>query len=210
MRAVVKYLSSMTRRRFLQTAAISPLLRAAALRASDDGARAEPPRVLYSNDTTNILSCVSPFRDPKEGFTDEHLRASISEARGADVHLLQPGLGWIPWWKSRIYSPEDHYVKFLGEHGVTKQSPVARYLLAGGDMVQTLVTHCERIGVKPFVSYRLNDGHHVRGLAQALKEGRPTPDMSRHYWENYARYRLGPDATDWDQGVFDWMIPEVR
>ena len=177
----------MTRRRFLQTAAISPLLRAAALRASDDGARAEPPRVLYSNDTTNILSCVSPFRDPKDGFTDEHLRSSISEARGADVHLLQPGLGWIPWWQSRIYSPEDHYVKFLGEHGVTKQSPVARYLLAGGDMVQTLVTHCERIGVKPFVSYRLNDGHHVRGLAQALKEGRPTPDMSRHFWNFYSK-----------------------
>ena len=201
----------MTRRRFLQTAAVSPLLlQTAALRAATDDARAEPPRVLYSNDTTNILSCVSPFRDPKDGFTDEHLRASISEARGADVHLLQPGLGWIPWWKSRIYSPKDHYVKFLGEHGVTKQSAVARYLLAGGDMVRTLVDHCGSIGVKPFVSYRLNDGHHVRGLAQALKEGRPTPDMSRHYWENYARYRLGPDPADWDQGVFNWMIPEVR
>ncbi len=201
---------SMTRRRFLRAAALSPLM----LRPAKNDARADDARqetlVLYGNDTTNILSCASPFRAPRDGFTDEHLRASISEARGADVHLLQPGLGWIPWWQSRVYSPADHYVKFLGEHGVTKQSPIARYLLAGGDMVQTLVEHCGRIGVQPFVSYRLNDAHHVRGLAQALKDGRPTPDMSRHFWENYALYRLGPDPADWDHGVFDWTIPEVR
>ncbi len=197
----------LSRRQFLQIAAVTPLL----LRArAADVEKVAPPRVLYSNDTTNILSCASPFRDPKDGFTDEHLRASISEAAGADVHLLQPGLGWIPWWQSKLYSPEDHYVKFLGEHGVAKQSAISKYLLAGGDLVRTITAHCERIGVQPFVSYRLNDGHHVRGLAEALKRKQPTPDMSRHYWENYARYRLGPDAEDWDQGVFNWMIPEVR
>ena len=198
----------LNRRRFLRTAAALPLwLRAG---AADVERNPAPPRVLYSNDTTNILSCVSPFRDRKDGFTDAHLRASISEAQGVDIHLLQPGLGWIPWWNSRIYSPVDHYVKFLGEYGATQLSPIAKYLLAGGDMVRTLVEHCRRLGVQPFVSYRLNDGHHVRNLAQALKRGRPTPDMSRHYWENYPRYRLGPDASDWDQGVFDWTIPEVR
>ena len=200
--------SQINRRRFLQAASISPLgLCAAPGRAADES---DLPSVLYSNDTTHITSCVSPWRNPKNGFTDSQLRASISEAKGVDVHLLQPGLGWIPWWDSKLYSPKDHYETFLGEFGPTKPHAIARYLLAGGDLVRSFVDQCETMGVKPFVSYRLNDGHHVRGLAKALEEKRPAHDMSRHFWENYPKFRIGPDPTDWGQGVFNWMIPEVR
>lgn len=175
--------------------------------------REATPEVFYSNDTTHILSCVSPWRtreDRASGFTDDHLRASISEAADADVHLLQPGLGWIPWWDSKVYSPQEHYGEFLAKHGITKIPPIGRYLLEGGDMVRTLVEHCRKIGVQPFVSLRLNDGHHVRKLASALEKQQPAPEMARHFWENYEAYRIGPDPTDWAQGVFDWSIPEVR
>ena len=201
----------MDRRSFLKAAALAgsgaPLIAAEALRISPGTGK--PPRILYSNDTTNIMSCVSPWRNPKDGFTDEHLRQSIREAKGADIHMLQPGLGWIPWWDSKIYSPRDHYETFAKEHGF-KPPAVARYLLHGGDMIRTLVDECRKLNVLPFVSYRLNDGHHVRGLAAALKQGHPTADMSRHYWENYTNYRIGPDTKNWDEGVFNWAIPEVR
>jgi hypothetical protein len=63
--------------------------------------------IIYSSDTTHILSCQRPAA--RTEFTDDLLRRSITEAAGADAHLLQPGLGWIPWWKSKIYSMEDHY-----------------------------------------------------------------------------------------------------
>jgi len=201
------------RRRFLQTTVSGgACLTAPRLLAATREARPEPPfRTLYSNDTTNILSCRTPWRNPKDGLTDEHLQHSIEEAAGVDVHMLQPGLGWIPWWNSEIYSPQDHYVRFLQEeHGIRGMRHVGRYLLEGGDMLQTLVDTCKRNQVAPFLSYRLNDGHHVRSLAEALNNGRPTPEMARHYWENYESYRIGKDLVNWDDGVFDWAIPEVR
>ncbi|QGJ71964.1 Hypothetical protein PBC10988_36770 [Planctomycetales bacterium 10988] len=199
------------RRHFLQQAAvgsaavaISPLLL--------QGARETAPssyRVIYSNDTTNILSCQRPESRTKD-FTDDLLRASITEAKGVDAHFLQPGLGWIPWWKSNIYSVEDHYAWLQEKHNVGGVRKIDRYLLRGGDMLATLVETCKTLNVAPFLSFRLNDGHHVRELAHALDRGKPTPNMARHYWENYIKYRLGEDTRDWDQGVFDWSIPEVR
>lgn len=173
------------------------------------GSAAESPLVFYSNDTTHITSCDSSYRSGKEGFSDERLRASIREAAGVDAHLLQPGLGWIPWWKSEIYSPSDHYRGFLGEFGIAKPNSYGRYLLDGGDVVGSFVDECRKTGVKAIVSFRLNDGHHVRELAKALEEDKPSQGMSRFYWENYQRFRIGPDPVDWDQGVFDWSHPEV-
>lgn len=168
----------------------------------------EAPRVLYSNDTTNITSCVSPWRDPKDGFLDEHLRETIREAASADVHMLQPGLGWIPWWESQLYSAKAHH-EFLAGYGAPNQHSYHRYLLGGGDLVRTLTDECEALDVLPFVSFRLNDGHHTRELAESLKQGRPDRSMSRHYWENVENYRIGSDVNDWGESVFDWAIPEV-
>ena len=34
--------------------------------------------------------------------------------------------------------------------------------------------------------------------------------MAKHYWENYERFRIGPDVNIWDDAVFDWAIEEVR
>jgi hypothetical protein len=197
---------TLSRRQLLQAAATTPLW----LHTIQGNATANTlPPVFYSNDTTHITSCVSPWRNPKDGFTDEHLRASIKEAAGVGVHLLQPGLGWIPWWKSKLYSATEHYETFLGQFGEPKHNPYARHLLAGGDLVGTFIEQCRTLGVKAFVSYRLNDGHHVRGLSRALEEKKPTHDMSRFFWENYEAYRIGPDPADWGQGVFNWAIPAV-
>jgi len=194
------------RRSFLKSATFAPLAFAGSQSCAQDRSR---PRVLYSNDTTHITSCESPWRNPKDGFTDEHLRASIREAAGVDAHILQPGLGWIPWWSSELYSPQAHYEEFLGSFGITKLPTYARYLLAGGDLVRTHLEECRAHGIEAFISIRLNDGHHVRGLVKALAEKKPAHDMSRFFWENYARYRIGPDPTDWGQGVLNWAFPEV-
>jgi hypothetical protein len=166
-------------------------------------------KTLYSNDTTNINSCISPYHQLGEPFTDDRLRATIDEAKGVDVHMLQPGLGWVPWWQSEVYPAAEHYLFYEQKYGI-KVNSVGRYLLAGGDMVQTFVDHCHQTGVAPFISYRLNDGHHVRELPDALKRGQPAPSMSRFYWDNYTKYRLGTDPTDWGQGVFNWAVAEVR
>jgi hypothetical protein len=206
--------SAQTRRRFLGCAAAGAAgvgLSGCRTAGAPGGARRgkAPFRVLYGNDTTNLTSCVSPYHAKGEPFTEDRLRASVDEARAADAHLLQPGLGWIPWWKSDIVPAAEHYRWLEREHRV-KPDSFGEYMLAGGDLVAAFTEHCRRVGVAPFISYRLNDGHHVRGLANALARGRADRGMSRFYWENYARYRLGPDTTDWGQGVFNWAIPEVR
>jgi len=204
-----------TRRDFLKRAglgttalALAGLTRAEPARAERKRPRA-PFKTLYSNDTTNIMSCTSPFHQKGDRFSDDRLRATIDEAKGVDVHMLQPGLGWIPWWHSDIYPAKDHYDSYEREYGI-RPSGIGQYMRAGGDVVGTFIDHCRKVGVVPLISYRLNDGHHVRELEEALERGRPSQNMSRFYWENYEKYRIGPDPTDWNQGVFNWAIPEVR
>ena len=167
-------------------------------------------QTIYSNDTTHILSCLRLEDRRKTTFTDELFAQSFTEAAGVDAHFLQPGLGWIPWWKSEIYSAADHYQWLQNTHGVNGVDKIGQYLLDGGDLLQVLVETCTKLKVKPFLSFRLNDGHHVGDLAEAQKQGRPTAKMSRHYWENYEAFRIGPDLTNWDDAIFDWAIPAVR
>ena len=90
-----------------------------------------PYRVLFSNDTTGCSTCKSPYNpDPnwkqdaesgrwvydEVGFSKEILEASVDETAkvGIDAHLLQPGVGWVPWWKSRVF-PFAAHVKFMKE-----------------------------------------------------------------------------------------------
>lgn len=196
----------MKRRRILQSL---PLLAATPF-TSRALATSEPPiQTIYSNDTTHIFSCLRPEVRAVSAFTDDLLATSITEAAGVDAHFLQPGLGWMPWWKSKIYSPTDHYQWLQEEHGVNGVSKIGQYLLDGGDMLKTLVETCSTLQVKPFLSFRLNDAHHTRDLAKALERGRPTANMARHYWDNYESYRIGPDPNNWDDAAFDWAIPEV-
>ncbi|MBM4087359.1 MAG: hypothetical protein FJ272_21415, partial [Planctomycetes bacterium] len=124
---------------------------------------AKPPfRVLFSNDTTNIETCVSPFHRKGEPFRPEMLEATVDETAGTGIeaHLLQPGVGWVPWWKSRAY-PFSEHVRFMKERfgKEPSESGYASYMASGGDMVQVFVRRCRQKGLSPFVSLRLNDSH---------------------------------------------------
>jgi hypothetical protein len=122
------------------------------------GARRAPFRVLYSNDSTNIESCISPFHKKGEAFRPEMLEASVDEAAGADVQMLQPGTGWVPWWKSKQYPADEHYRWFMEKTGLPIDS-IGQYMLNGGDLVAVFVKRCRQRGVAPFVSLRMNDYH---------------------------------------------------
>ncbi|MCX7015759.1 MAG: hypothetical protein NTW86_24935, partial [Candidatus Sumerlaeota bacterium] len=175
-------------KRTAAAAAGAALARARGAVATEAPGRPRAPfKTLYSNDTTNILSCVSPYHQKGDPLTDERIRASVDEAKGVDVHMLQPGLGWIAWWKSDVAPGDEHYRWLEREFGV-KPNSFGKYILAAGDVVRAFVDGCRAAGVAPFISYRLNDGHHVRDLEKALAEGRRSPSMSRFYWENYRKY----------------------
>ncbi len=200
-----------------------------------------PFRVLFSNDTTNITSNTSPFHTRGEPFTEDKLRASVDETVGnSDVHMLQPGGGRVPWWKSKI-APADEYYKWLEDKANIRLGSMGQYMRDGGDMVQVFVDHCRTRGITPFISLRLNDYHgteHADLVLDRLRGGEGSGDdrpgvqgcwLGRFYLE-HPEYRIGSDPSDYtsnadklvfnrDHGVryqmrinrvLNWAIPEVR
>lgn len=178
-----------------------------------------PFKVLFSNDTTNILTCISPYHKRGDKFRPEMLEASVDETanRGIDVHLLQPGLGWIPWWKSKVY-PFSTHVKFMKDHFGMDPSGMdgySEYMASGGDIVGVFINRCRKTTMKPFVSLRLNDGHGHEFIAQHKRE-EPIPawaamSLSPIHVE-HPEWRIGPNLSDpgWRQRSLNWAIPEVR
>lgn len=202
----------MNRRQFLKTTTAAATLLAGPpthFAASGLSRRAPPFRVLYSNDTTNIQSCPSPGYTGKDPFSLKRLEASVEEAAGVDVHMLQPGNGWVPWWKSSIYPADAHYRWFHENTGLPVGS-IGELMLNGGDLVGPFIGHCRTRGVAPFVSIRLNDYHGIETLdfLKMLVEGKgqgnrePTIDHHGSAWESrvlleHPEYRLRPDPEDY-------------
>lgn len=180
-----------------------------------------PYKVLFSNDTTNIEQCTSPFNPqrwlhhgPVKPFSREILQAAVDETAGTgiDVHMLQPGVGWVPWWKSRKYPYAEH-VRFMKErYGMEPSaSGFAQYMADGGDIVQVFVDRCREKALAPFISFRLNDshGHELVHAEPGTLEGWAWHCLSP--WHvNHPEWRIGQNLTDWNNRVLNWAIPEVR
>ncbi len=197
-----------------------------------------PFRALFSNDTTNIRSCVSPYHKADEPFREEMLAASIDETAGTgiDVHMLQPGLGWVPWWKSESYPASEHYRWWFDKFG-GEPDAIARYMIDGGDMVDVLVRRCRANDLAPFVSLRLND-YHGKEFADFTRAdfenlGMPffwVPHTNSRFYLEHPEYRVAADPKIYTSNpdvnrllsdpavrtpvrnarVFNWAVPEVR
>ena len=78
-----------------------------------------PFKLIYNNDGTNVLNCISPFNGRDEEFSyikpfqadgknfrPQMIEASVDEIAdtGVDASLFSPGLGWVPWWPSKVLS----------------------------------------------------------------------------------------------------------
>ena len=171
--------------------------------------RAKAPfHVLFSNDTTNTLTCVSPYHKKGEPFREKTLRATVDETAGIgiEVHMLQPAHGWVPWWQSKVYSVEEHHRWWKDHYGVTPDMSVHNYLLKGGDVLGVFVKRCRKRGLSPFISLRLNDAHHLNHV-NTPKNTRGIHAICRFYAE-HPEYRLDPKTGS--RAVQNWAIPEVR
>lgn len=181
-----------------------------------------PFRILFSNDTVNTVSCTSPFHPKGEPFSQRLLEASVDETAntGIDVHMLQPGLTMVPWWKSRQYSYAEHIRWYETTYGTNvRDNPYARYMLEGGDMVGAFVARCRRAGVAPFVSLRLNDSHGKEFVDTPGGGNIPEiPGYSLHcvnrFYKDHPQFRIDPDPAKvgkehWNTRVLNWANPEV-
>lgn len=203
-----------SRRQFLKFAA-GPALLAGGLRLSH-GANAAPKapfRLLYSNDLTNTLSCTSPFHKPREPFRKELLEATVDEVAGTgvDAHLLQPGLGVVPLWKSKVQPLEEH-AAWLNETYGQKLDQYTQAVVNGTDLIQVFLDRCRNHGQAPFVSIRMNDAHHKENVDKKKGEkgvGSVSMSINKFYFD-HPQYRLVPGSLSGKDLVLNWAEPEVR
>ena len=104
-----------------------------------------PYQIWFNHDTTNILTCTSPYHKQGEDFTEEMLRTSIDElaGTGVDAVSLSPGNGAVPWWQSKVYP--DHWQWYQTRTG-KELSSYGKYVNAGGDMVRVFCEQCRKHG----------------------------------------------------------------
>jgi len=167
----------------------------------------KPPfEVLFSNDFTNT-GIVTPWHKKGEPFHPDHLRASVREAEGASVHMLQPAHGAVPWWPSKLYTLEEHHAWWAKNFGIDpgklRYPGVHRYLLDGGDPFEDFFGECRTVDQAPFISMRLNDIHHLHH-AETPGNRRGIHSISRFYVE-HPQWWLGGVGSG-----LDWSVPEVR
>ncbi len=167
-----------------------------------------PFKVLYNNDTTNV-NCVSPWHKKGEPFREEMLAASIDEVDGIDAYFLSPGVGWIPWWPSKVYP--DHYQWWMKKTGL-KPDAWGEYFLNGGDIIKILIDRCKARDMSPFVSYRLNDCH----MLEFAGTKHPGSAAVPRFYVEHPEYMFDPDHVKKKPAGYsgrraqNWAIQEVR
>ena len=179
------------------------------------GAEARPRapfRVIYSNDTTNITSCVSPFHKAREPFRKEMLEATVDEVAGlVDAHFLQPGLGMVPMWPSKVLPLEPHYAWIKARYGVGPDS-FGNYVMKGGDVVQVFLDRCRATKQAAFISFRLNDAHH-KEFYEPKPGDKPGSSMGMSVTRHYMEHPELVMKRDFKRGydlVQNWVHAEAR
>jgi concanavalin A-like lectin/glucanase superfamily protein len=167
----------------------------------------KPPfKLLFSNDFTNT-GIEAPWHRRGEPFHPDHLRATVREVKGTDVHMLQPAHGAVPWWPSKLYTLTEHHTWWAKNFGIAPEKlrypGVHQYILDGGDPFQDFVGECREVNQAPFISMRLNDTHHLHH-AETPGNRQGIHSISRFYVE-HPEWRLGKVGKG-----LDWSIPEVR
>jgi len=165
-----------------------------------------PFRVLYSNDFTNT-GILAPWHGPREPFKPEHLRSSVLETAGADVHMLQPAHGQVPWWPSKVYSLAEHHRWWAERYGIPVEKQgipgVHRYIMGGGDTFAVFLAAARESKQLPFISMRLNDVHHAHHADKP--QARTGYHAFGRLYAEHPEYRLGAAGSG-----LNWAIPEVR
>lgn len=195
----------MNRRHFIALTAAAPL-------AAAEPRRKAPFRVIYSNDLTNITSCASPFHAAREPFRPEMLDATVDEVTGlVDAHFLQPGLGVVPMWPSRVIDLKEHFAWIKQSYG-QKPDSFSQFVLNGGDIVQRFIDRCRAKGQAAFISLRMNDAHHKEFVdpKPGDKPGSSIGMSVTRWYAEHPEHRIKPGSLRGADLVLNWAEPEVR
>ncbi len=169
-------------------------------KGNDGVTRDVPYKVWFNHDGTNMLTCISPWHQPGEPFSEQMLEASIDELAGigVDAVAFNPGNGAIPWWPSEVYP--DHWQWYTERTG-KRPGSFGRYVVEGGDMIRVFVDRCRRHNLAPFVTLRLKDEHGINKLDNEW--------VSKFFFEHqHLRLNRDPRAVFGERGL-NWIYPVV-
>lgn len=167
-----------------------------------------PYKVLFNNDSTNVQTCISPYHPENKQIDVNMFVASVHEldGHGVDAYMIQPGTGWVAWWKSKLYPIEEQHKWFKEHYGIEGDNQFDSILLSGKDFLGAMIEQCHKDKMAAFISLRMNDAHHLEHTLD------PQPWLvgviSRFYAEHY-HMRLG-ESKKWCDNILDWGYPEVR
>jgi hypothetical protein len=138
------------------------------------------------------------------------LEASVDEVAGlVDAHFLQPGLGEVPMWPSKVEPVDEHY-RWIKETYGQDPDGFGRFVLGGGDVVKVFIDRCRMRGQAAFISFRLNDAHHKEWVNAKPGEKSGSVAMSvTKFYRDHSEYRIGPKLGSAQFQVLNWAIPEV-
>ena len=172
-----------------------------------------PFRNIYSNDTTNLENCTSPYRKQGESYRPHFLREAVKEVSGlADAHFIQLAHGRVPWYQSKFY-PFNEHLKWWSEYfevpyeDLLNLKGINGYVRDGGDVLADFIEACREFGQAAFVSLRLNDGHHVEWCG-TKNHVRGIHSVCRFMME-HKEYMFGGDLKSWGNRCQNWIYPEV-
>lgn len=174
-----------------------------------------PFRNIYSNDTTNIATCISPYHKVRGGYLGrEAVRESVKEVAGrVDAHFIQLAHGQVPWYKSRAY-PQSVHLKWWKEYfevtdeQINELTELYGYVRDGGDVLQDFIDACREFNQAAFVSIRLNDGHHIEW---SEKKGHVHGIHSiNKFLVEHKHMMIGKDLTRWEERTLNWIYEEPR
>ena len=201
------------RRQFIKSLSGASLAVASSLHSADPRRGQVPFRLLYSNDTTNITSCTSPWHKKGEPFRKEMIEATVDEVAGSgvDAHFLQPGLGVVPMWPSKVLPLAEHYA-WIQERYQQAPDPFGKFVLGGGDVVKVFIERCRQRNQAPFISFRLNDAHHKEFVdpKPGAKPGSSIGMSVTRFFAEHPEYRIKPGSSRSADVVQNWSVAEVR
>ena len=174
--------------------------------------RAVPYKNIYSNDTTNISTCISPYHKTRGvRFDKDVIRATVAEVAGqVDAHFIQLAHGQVPWYKSRIY-PMDEHLRWWKEYFEVTDEQIASlkelcgYVRDGGDILADFTSACRDYGQAPFVSIRLNDVHHIENY-NVKGHTKGIHSISKFLVDNLDLL-MGDDVSVWENRALNWADP---
>ena len=140
------------------------------------------------------------------------LDATVDEVAGlVDAHFLQPGLGMVPLWPSKVFDLETHFDWIKQRYG-QKPDSFSHFVLKGGDIVRHFIDRCRAKGQAAFISLRMNDAHHKEFVdpKPGDKPGSSIGMSVTRWYAEHPEHRIRPGSLRGADLVLNWAVPEVR